>query len=59
MQGGWASGLYLIQQRVLPQTENHHEAPVSCSERCEEVLRVRIKIKEGKKEVKEGDRYVI
>lgn len=31
-------GGYLIQQRILPQTEDHHEAAIPRSERGEEVL---------------------
>lgn len=29
---------YLVQQCILPQTEYHHKAAISCSKRCEEVL---------------------
>lgn len=58
-----ARRLYLVHESVLPQTEDHHEAPVPCSKRGEEVLRVRMTVgmgrAEGRKRIhkeREGDK---
>lgn len=34
----WCTSLYLVQECILPQTEDHHEAAISRPKRCEEVL---------------------